>query len=92
MQNKVFEILAMADGLTTYHYRILFLLIGRDEMTQSQLAEKLGINKQNCHKVCKELLNRDMLCISREEGKNKYLRVNDKLKDSGIKGQLKFDL
>lgn len=31
MQNKVFEILAMADGLTTYHYRILFLLLGQDE-------------------------------------------------------------
>jgi DNA-binding MarR family transcriptional regulator len=92
MQKGVYELLALADGLTTYHYRILFLLLGQDGMTQSKLAEKLDLNRQNCHKVCKELLNRNIIYVSREEGKNKYLSINEKIKDTGIKGQLKLSI
>lgn len=89
MQKNACEILAQADGLTTYHYKIL-LLASTKSMTQTQISEKLGIAKQNCNRACKELLNRDFLIIIKEEGRNKFLATNEKIKDVGIKGQMRL--
>lgn len=78
-------------SLTTYHYKVLFLLMS-EEQTQSQLCEKLGVKKQNVHKICKELKSMDFIQESKRIGNNIYFEVN---KDPCVqlKGQINnFDL
>ena len=81
---------ARLDGLTTYHYKVLFLLMQKS-MTQSQMSEELGVMRQNMNKVCKELESMNLITTERTEGRNRFLGINKNMKDVGVKGQLKFE-
>lgn len=48
-----FELYATLD-LTTYHDKVIFLLMSK-EFTQSQIAEILNVKKQNICSVCRNL-------------------------------------
>lgn len=83
------ELAALSDELTTYHYKVLFLLISRS-MTQAQIAEELGVARQNVNRVCQELTSMNLILCERVEGRNKFLGINKNIKDIGVKGQIKF--
>lgn len=83
-------VVARMGELTTYHYKVLFLLMEKS-MTQSQMAEELGVIRQNMNKVCRELESMNLIVTDRIEGRNKFLAINKSLKNVEVKGQLKFE-
>ena len=83
------QIYAKSHELTTYHYRVLFLLM-KNEMNQAQMTIELETTKQNINKVCKELLQMDLIYISCIEGRNKYYKINEK-PCVQLKGQISID-
>lgn len=54
-QSQLYIKLAEQKGLTTYHYKVLFYLMGEKEATQTQISKGLDISKQNINKVFKDL-------------------------------------
>lgn len=88
-QNELFVKLAEQEGLTTYHYKVILLLIGKKEATQSQIAQELGICKQNINKVFKDLSSIDIVLKSRVEGRNIFWKINPEPKFQ-IKGQIRL--
>jgi len=74
--------------LTTYHYRVLFLLM-QCERTQAQICAELSYKKQNINKICKDLLSIDYISFGKVVGKNKYLKINSN-PDIQAKGQIKM--
>lgn len=75
-------------NLNTYHYKVLLLLMEK-ERTQKELSTELEVAKQNINKICKELLSMDLIYISKNIGKNKYLKINPNPKVQ-VKGQVRF--
>ena len=57
---------------TTYHYKTL-LLLATKPMTQSQVAEQLGIKKQNINRYVSDLIKLGLVAVDRIEGRNKFL-------------------
>ena len=57
---------------TTYHYKTL-LLLATKPMTQSQVAEQLGIKKQNIKRYVSDLIMLGLVAVDRIEGRNKFL-------------------
>ena len=97
MKKQYFEILAKSDFATTYHYKIVLLLLAKETLTQGQLAKELNIKRQNVNRYVKELLEHGYITVERIEGKNKFLKVVTSIKDiqhkklnEPINGQLKF--
>lgn len=89
ISKEFLNITARHKDLTTYHYRIMLLLLER-ERTQSQISQELDINKQNINKACKDLESLGIIYVSRQEGQMKYLKVDVNLKKLEMKGQLKL--
>ncbi|MDE6425470.1 MAG: MarR family transcriptional regulator [Ruminococcus sp.] len=63
--------------------------------TQSQLAERLGLKRQNVHRCVKELEEHGYILVDRVEGRNKFIKANTSVKDihkadEQVKGQLMF--
>lgn len=86
-KTELYELYASCK-FTTYHYKILFLLL-KNSYTQKEISNKLGVAKQNINKTCKELLSMDLIKVSKVIGNNKYLEINKNPKLQ-IKGQLKI--
>ena len=89
------ELLATSTFATAYHYRVLLLLL-TGSYTQSQLAEKLGLKRQNVHCCVKELEEHGYILVDRVEGRNKFIKANTSVSailaaDEHSEGQLKFD-
>lgn len=78
-------------GLTTYHYKVILQLLCLSELTQSQVAENLGVRKQNMNKIFKDLSSLDIIKINRTEGKNIFWSLNPNPRFE-IKGQIKLDV
>ncbi len=75
LTNEYLELLATSDFATAYHYRVLMLLLTKS-YTQSQLAEKLGMKRQNVHRCVKELEEHGYILVDRVEGRNKFIKAN----------------
>ena len=90
-QNELFVKLAELKGLTTYHYKVLFYLMGKKEITQSQIAKELEVSKQNINKVFKELHSMDLIYKHKVEGRNVYWRIHPK-PTFQAKGQLRLEI
>lgn len=95
LTTEYLELLATSNFATAYHYRVIMLLL-TGSYTQSQLAEKLGLKRQNVHRCVKELEEHGYILVDRVEGRNKFIKANTSVKsiriaDSQLKGQLKFD-
>ena len=95
LTTEYLELLATSNFTTAYHYRVLMLLL-TGSYTQSQLAEKLGLKRQNVHRCVKELEEHGYILVDRVEGRNKFIKANTSVKsirisDSQLEGQLKFD-
>ncbi len=97
MKKQYFEMLAKSDFATTYHYKIVLLLLATGALTQAQIADELNMKKQNVNRCVKELLEHGYITVERIEGKNKFLKVVNSIKaihsmnsDEVISGQLKF--
>lgn len=101
MKNKInlefsyLETLVSSDFMTTYHYKIMLMLI-MGAYTQMQIASKLDVKVQNVHCCIKELEERNYITVERIEGRNKYYTAVTSAKklitesDEQVKGQLKF--
>lgn len=61
--------------LTTYHYKVILLLMTK-EYTQSQIADILNVKKQNIHSVCRDLKSMGIIYESSRIGNNVYLALN----------------
>lgn len=88
------ELLATSTFATAYHYRVLLLLL-TGSYTQSQLAEKLGLKRQNVHRCVKELEEHGYILVDRVEGRSKFIKANTSVSailaaDEQSEGQLKF--
>lgn len=95
LTTEYLELLATSNFTTAYHYRVLMLLL-TGSYTQSQLAEKLGLKRQNVHRCVKELEEHGYILVDRVEGRNKFIKANASVKsiriaDSQLEGQLKLD-
>lgn len=97
LTTEYLELLATSNFTTAYHYRVLMLLL-TGSYTQSQLAEKLGLKRQNVHRCVKELEQYGYILIDRVEGRNKFIKANTSvssiratLVDEQVKGQLAFN-
>lgn len=94
LTTEYLELLATSNFTTAYHYRVLMLLL-TGSYTQSQLAERLGLKRQNVHRCVKELEEHGYILVDRVEGRNKFLKANTSAKDihndDFVKGQLTFD-
>ncbi len=97
MKKQYFEMLAKSDFATTYHYKIVLLLLATGALTQAQIADELNMKKQNVNRCVKELLEHGYITVERIEGKNKFLKVVTSIKDirctnsdEAISGQLEF--
>ena len=91
LKSEVLTKLSELKGLTTYHYKVILYLIGSKEVTQSQMAEILGIKKQNINKTFKDLSSYDIIRVNRIEGNNIFWSLNPNPRFE-IKGQIKIDL
>lgn len=95
LTTEYLELLATSNFTTAYHYRVLMLLI-TGTYTQSQLAEKLNIKRQNIHRCIKELEEHGYIVVDRIEGRNKFIKANTSVKsiksidNQAIEGQLKI--
>lgn len=88
------ELLATSEFVTAYHYRVLILLL-TGVYTQSQLADKLQMKRQNVHRCIKDLESHGYIEVDRIEGRNKFLKATTSVKKilqttSDIQGQLKL--
>lgn len=86
--------LAMQEGFTTMHYRIMLVLLSGKAYTQAQLAEKLGVkHRQNLTPPLNDLTKQGYITVDRTEGRNKFLKVvlNRPKADDVEKGQLSFE-
>ncbi|MDE6425475.1 MAG: MarR family transcriptional regulator [Ruminococcus sp.] len=95
LTSNYLELLATSTFVTAYHYRVLLLLL-TGSYTQSQLAEKLGMKRQNVHRCVKELEEHGYILVDRVEGRNKFIKANTSVSailatDDHSEGQLKFD-
>lgn len=75
LTTEYLELLATSNFATAYHYRVLLLLL-TGSYTQSQLAERLGLKRQNVHRCVKELEEHGYILVDRVEGRNKFLNVS----------------
>lgn len=73
MKKDFYKSIATLDGLTTYHYKVIFLLLDGSEYTQVQMAELLDSTKQNINKVCQRLYQQDIIHKNHIEGRNVFL-------------------
>ncbi|WP_224383533.1 MarR family transcriptional regulator [Clostridium perfringens] len=91
MENKYLEHIAVTEGLKTYHYKVLMLLI-TNRFTQSEVSNILEVKKQNINKIFKELLDMGLIENSETIGRNKYFKAVTDIKkiNSNIPGQIKF--
>ena len=94
LTTEYLELLATSNFATAYHYRVLMLLLTKS-YTQSQLAERLGLKRQNVHRCVKELEEHNYILMDRVEGRNKFIKANTSVKDihdadEQAKGQLMF--
>ncbi|MBK5246736.1 MAG: transcriptional regulator [Peptostreptococcaceae bacterium] len=69
-----FELYATLN-LTTYHYKVILLLMTK-ELTQSQMANALEAKKQNIHSICHDLKSMDIIQEHSRIGNNVYLALN----------------
>ena len=69
-----FELYTSLD-LTTYHYKVIFLLMSK-EFSQSQIAEILNVKKQNICSVCRDLKTMGIIYESSRLGNSVYLVLN----------------
>lgn len=69
------EMLAMAEFATKYHYKIMLLLM-TGAFTQAQIAEKLGMLRQNVNAHIKDLKKNGYIKVDRIEGRNMFLKAN----------------
>lgn len=95
LTTEYLELLATSNFATSYHYRVLMLLLTKS-YTQSQLAERLGLKRQNVHRCVKELEEHGYILIDRVEGRNKFIKANTSVStilatDEHSEGQLAFD-
>ena len=91
MDKKYLEFLAKSD-LTTYGYKIL-LMLNIKPQNQAQLADELGILRQNVNRCVKDLEARNLIEVDRIEGRNKFYKAvtNLKVLSDWIPGQIKID-
>lgn len=77
--------------LGTYHYKMLLMLLERPQ-TQTMVADKLGIAKQNINKVARDLEQGGYITTDRVEGRNKFLKVitDVEVLQKTLKGQIKL--
>lgn len=80
-----FELYASLD-LTTYHYKVIMLLLSK-ELTQSQIAEILNVKKQNIYSVCRDLKSMGIIYESSRMGNNVYLALHSNPQVQ-LKGQM----
>ena len=88
--------LAMQEGFTTMHYRIMLVLLSGKAYTQAQLADKLGVKyRQNLTPPLNDLTKQGYITVDRTEGRNKFLKAvlnRPKVKvDDVEQGQLSFE-
>lgn len=96
MKKRYFEMLAKSDFATTYHYKIVLLLLAAGALTQVQIASELGVERQNVNRYVRDLLAHGYITVDRIEGRNKFLRAVTSTKDiiakdDVVNGQLRFD-
>ena len=80
LTTEYLEMLVASNFFTAYHYRVLILLL-TGSYTQSQLAERLGLKRQNVHRCVKELDEHGYILVDRVEGRNKFIKANISVKD-----------
>ena len=97
MKKQFFEVLAKSDFATTYHYKIVLVLLAKGTLTQAQLADELTMKRQNVNRYVKDLLEHGYIKVERIEGKNKFLKVVTSVTsitqtkaDEAMNGQLEF--
>lgn len=90
MEKKYLEHIVSLEELKASHYRVL-LLLNTDKFTQSGIARKLNIKKQNVNKIFKLLIDHGLIEEVETIGRNKYFKATDPKKiNLNIPGQLKF--
>jgi len=84
--------LAMQQGFTTMHYKVMLILLSGKAYTQSQLATKLEVkHRQNLTTPLNQLTQQGFITVDRIEGRNKFLKaVLDRKPNDVVKGQLTF--
>ncbi len=90
VKKEIYKRIAALEGLTTYHYKVILLLLGGSEYTQVQMADMLGSSKQNINKVCQNLYHQDIVLKKRSEGRSVYWGINPKPSFQMV-GQLKLE-
>ncbi|OPX42453.1 sugar-specific transcriptional regulator TrmB [Ruminiclostridium hungatei] len=91
MDKKYMECIATMD-LSTYNYKIL-LFLNIQSYTQSQIANMLGLQRQNVNKYFKELEAYGLVSVEKTEGRNTFYKAvtNLRLIKQNVKGQLKLE-
>lgn len=90
MEKKYLEHIVSLEELKASHYRVL-LLLNIDKLTQTDIARKLNIKKQNVNKVFKTLIEHGLIEEVETVGKSKFFKAVDPKKiNLNIPGQLKF--
>lgn len=74
-KEELFKMYAGDPNLTTYHYKVLFMLLYA-KRTQSEIAAELNVDRQSINKVCKYLLNVGYIIVADVNGRNKLLDIH----------------
>ena len=87
--------LALQEGFTTTHYKIMLVLLSGKAYTQAQLADKLGVkHRQNLTPPLNDLTKQGYITVDRTEGRNKFLKAvlnRQQPADDVASGQLSFE-
>ena len=64
MKNEFFKNVALTKGLTGNQMRFIFLLLGFDELTQSEIIELTGWKRQAISKLSIDLVDMGLVSVS----------------------------
>lgn len=91
IKDSIIKELSELKSLTTYHYKIILYLLCEKEATQTEIAQRLEVKKQNINKVFKDLESMNIIIKNRVEGKNIFWALNPTPRLQP-KGQLRLDI
>lgn len=89
MKIEILRQLAELKELTTYHYKVILLLLASKEATQTQIAKILDVPKQNINRVFRDLVSMNIVIESRKEGTSIFWKLNPK-PNLQVNGQIKL--
>ena len=87
LSENYIELIANSD-LTATGYKVLLMFIS-DSLTQAQVAERLGLHRQNVNRIITDLKGKGLIEIDRIEGRNHFFKAVTNVNNISrhIKGQ-----